>query len=105
MAIEGCAGSTKTTTVAAIREFAVDHAYSVYGFAPTTRAVKALSEAGLPARTVASLLENRLPEPLPSAIWEVKSKRGMLAALTNCPRPACVTAASSARLAKRTLAS
>jgi conjugative relaxase-like TrwC/TraI family protein len=62
-AIEGRAGSTKTTTVAAIREFAEGHGYSVYGFAPTTRAVKALSEAGLPARTVASLLENKLPEP------------------------------------------
>jgi len=62
-AIEGRAGSTKTTTVAAIREFAANHGYSVYGFAPTTRAVKALSEAGLPARTVASLLEKKLPEP------------------------------------------
>jgi len=70
-AIEGRAGSTKTTTVAAIREFAEGHGYSVYGFAPTTRAVKALSEAGLPARTVASLLENKLPEPRQRQLWIV----------------------------------
>ena len=62
-AIEGRAGSAKTTTVAAIREFAEEHGYSVHGFAPTTRAVKALSEAGLPARTVASLIENNLADP------------------------------------------
>jgi ATP-dependent exoDNAse (exonuclease V) alpha subunit len=35
----------------------------VYGFAPTTRAAKALSEAGLTARTVASLLENKFYDP------------------------------------------
>ena len=68
-AIEGRAGSTKTTTVAAIREFAEGHGYSVYGFAPTTRAVNALSEAGVPARTVASLLENRLPELSQRQLW------------------------------------
>ena len=57
--IEGRAGAAKTTTVGAIREFAEDHGYSVYGFAPTTRAVKSLSEAGVSARTVASLLESQ----------------------------------------------
>src|SRR5512146_2134287 len=68
-AIEGRAGSTKTTTVAAIREFAEEHGYSVHGFAPTTRAVKALSEAGLPSRTVASLLENDLSGPSQRQLW------------------------------------
>lgn len=68
-AIEGRAGSTKTTTVAAIREFAEEHGYSVHGFAPTTRAVKALSEAGVPARTVASLLENNLSDPSQRQLW------------------------------------
>jgi conjugative relaxase-like TrwC/TraI family protein len=68
-AIEGRAGSTKTTTVAAIREFAEEHGYSVHGFAPTTRAVKALSEAGLPAHTVASLLENRLRDTNRRQLW------------------------------------
>ncbi len=68
-AIEGRAGSTKTTTVAAIREFAEEHGYSVHGFAPTTRAVKALSEAGLPARTVASPFENKLSDPSRRQLW------------------------------------
>ena len=40
--IEGRAGAAKTTTVGAIREFAEEQGYAVYGFAPTTRAVKAL---------------------------------------------------------------
>jgi hypothetical protein len=57
-AIEGRAGSAKTTTVGAIAEFAREHGYSVQGFAPTTRAVKSLSEAGVNARTVASLVQN-----------------------------------------------
>lgn len=68
-AIEGRAGSTKTTTVAAIREFAEEHGYSVHGYAPTTRAVKALSEAGLPARTVARLFENKLSDPSRRQLW------------------------------------
>ncbi len=46
-AIEGRAGAAKTTTVGAIREFG-GQSYAVHGFAPTTRAVKALSEAGVP---------------------------------------------------------
>ncbi len=35
---------TASTTVGAIREFAKDHGFVVRGFAPTTRAVKALGE-------------------------------------------------------------
>jgi AAA domain/TrwC relaxase/Viral (Superfamily 1) RNA helicase len=58
-AIEGRAGSAKTTTVGAIAELAREHGYSVEGFAPTTRAVRSLSEAGVNARTIASLVENR----------------------------------------------
>jgi hypothetical protein len=42
--IEGRAGSAKTTTVGAIREFAEEHGYAVCGFAPTTRAVMVLRE-------------------------------------------------------------
>jgi ATP-dependent exoDNAse (exonuclease V) alpha subunit len=67
-AIEGRAGTAKTTTVGAIKEFAAERGYLVRGFAPTTRAVKALSEAGLPARTVASLLENPI-EPARKELW------------------------------------
>jgi conjugative relaxase-like TrwC/TraI family protein len=68
-AIEGRAGATKTTTVGAIREFAQEHGYAVHGFAPTTRAVKALSEAGVPARTIASLLESRSRNPQTKQVW------------------------------------
>jgi conjugative relaxase-like TrwC/TraI family protein len=69
--IEGRAGSAKTTTVGAIREFAEEHGYAVRGFAPTTRAVKALSEARVESRTVASLLENKIPEAGRHEVWIV----------------------------------
>jgi ATP-dependent exoDNAse (exonuclease V) alpha subunit len=67
-AIEGRAGSAKTTTVGAIKEFAAEHGYLVRGFAPITHAVKALCEVGLPARTVAGLLENPI-EPARKELW------------------------------------
>jgi hypothetical protein len=70
-AIEGRAGSAKTTTVGAIAEFAREHGYSVQGFAPTTRAVKSLSEAGVNARTVASLEENPSAQPGEWQFWIV----------------------------------
>ena len=70
-AIEGRAGSAKTTTVGAIAEFAREHGYSVQGFAPTTRAVKSLSEAGVNARTVASLVENPSPSAGDKQFWIV----------------------------------
>jgi conjugative relaxase-like TrwC/TraI family protein len=68
-AIEGRAGAAKTTTVGAIRELAEVYGYKVCGFAPTTRAVKALAEAGVAARTVASLIENPLPEAQSKELW------------------------------------
>src|SRR5712692_5431916 len=67
--IEGRAGAAKTTTVGAIREFAEDQGYIVFGFAPTTRAVKSLSEAGISARTVASLLESQSTCPASRQVW------------------------------------
>ena len=70
-AIEGRAGAAKTTTVAAIREFGEGQGYAVRGFAPTTRAVKALSEAGIPATTVASLVESRSTPANEREIWIV----------------------------------
>ena len=69
--IEGRAGAAKTTTVGTIREFAEEKGYAVRGFAPTTRAVKALSEAGIPATTVASLLERRSSRASERGIWIV----------------------------------
>lgn len=69
--IEGRAGAAKTTTVGAIREFAEGRGYAFYGFAPTTRAVKSLSEAGVSARTVASVLEGQSPDRETKQIWIV----------------------------------
>ena len=69
--IEGRAGAAKTTTVGAIREFAENHGYAVSGFAPTTRAVKALSEAGVSASTVASLLESQSARDVSNEVWIV----------------------------------
>ena len=69
--IEGRAGSAKTTTVGAIREFAEEHGYTVRGFAPTTRAVKALAEAGVESRTVASLIENKIADAGRQELWIV----------------------------------
>jgi conjugative relaxase-like TrwC/TraI family protein len=69
--IEGRAGAAKTTTVGAIREFAEQQGYSVQGFAPTTRAVKSLSEAGVSARTVAGLLEAQTQPHDAKQIWIV----------------------------------
>ena len=43
-AIEGLAGTTKTTTVGAIREFAEGRGYTVRGFGMTSGSVKALSQ-------------------------------------------------------------
>jgi len=69
--IEGRAGAAKTTTVGVIREFAEDQGYTVYGFAPTTRAVKSLSEAGVSANTVANLLESQSARDASKKIWIV----------------------------------
>jgi conjugative relaxase-like TrwC/TraI family protein len=67
--IEGRAGAAKTTTVGALNDFAESAGYAVRGFAPTTRAVKALSEAGIRSRTVASLLASPLPDRAPKEVW------------------------------------
>jgi hypothetical protein len=61
VSIEGRAGAAKTTTVGALREFAAARGYRTEGFGPTTGGVRELEEAGVAARTVASLLENRTP--------------------------------------------
>ena len=70
-AIEGRAGAAKTTTVGALNDFAQSAGYAVRGFAPTTRAVKALSEAGIQSRTVASLLASPLPDRAPKELWVI----------------------------------
>jgi conjugative relaxase-like TrwC/TraI family protein len=54
--IQGFAGAGKTTTLAAIRSAAEMHGYRVEGFAPTSRAARQLSEAGIQAGTLQGFL-------------------------------------------------
>jgi conjugative relaxase-like TrwC/TraI family protein len=70
-AIDGRAGAAKTTTVGSIRELAQEQGYFVRGFGPTSGSVKALTEAGVLSRTVASLLENPPPEKHGREFWIV----------------------------------
>jgi conjugative relaxase-like TrwC/TraI family protein len=51
-ALEGIAGSGKTTSLNAIREAAEGEGYKVEGFAPTSRAAQKLAEAGIEAGTL-----------------------------------------------------
>jgi conjugative relaxase-like TrwC/TraI family protein len=68
-AIEGRAGAAKTTTVGAIRELAEQQGYAVQGFAPTTRAVKALSDASVRAQTLAAMLEAPVRDSSHRHLW------------------------------------
>jgi ATP-dependent exoDNAse (exonuclease V) alpha subunit len=52
VALEGRAGTGKTTSLAAIREAAVLAGYEVQGLAPTSRAAKKLAEAGMKTETL-----------------------------------------------------
>ena len=55
-AIQGVAGAGKTTTLSAIRQAIEAQGYKVEGFAPTSRAAKQLTEAGVEAATLQSFL-------------------------------------------------
>ncbi|MGA7565029.1 MAG: MobF family relaxase, partial [Terriglobales bacterium] len=50
--LDGIAGSGKTTTLAVIREGVEAEGYKVEGFAPTSRAVQKLAEAGIETSTL-----------------------------------------------------
>ncbi|WP_158941369.1 MobF family relaxase [Granulicella sp. S190] len=54
--LQGLAGSGKTTTLEAIREGAERNGYAVEGFAPTSRAVGQLRDAGIQADTLQGFL-------------------------------------------------
>ena len=54
--IQGFAGAGKTTTLTAIRAAAESQGYQVEGFAPTSRAVRQLNEAGIEAATLQGFL-------------------------------------------------
>jgi ATP-dependent exoDNAse (exonuclease V) alpha subunit len=51
-ALEGAAGTGKTTALAAVRDAAEREGYQVEGFAPTSRAAHKLAEAGMESSTL-----------------------------------------------------
>ena len=51
-ALEGAAGTGKTTALAAVRDAAEREGYEVQGFAPTSRAAHKLAEAGIESSTL-----------------------------------------------------
>ena len=70
-AIEGFAGTTKTTTVGAIKEFAEAHGWTVYGFGTTTTSANALHDAGIQSQTIAKALIAPLPQKSGYELWIV----------------------------------
>ena len=70
-AIEGLAGSTKTTTVGAIKEFAENHGWSVRGFGQTSGSRNELQDAGIDALTIAKALTSPLPPKTGRELWIV----------------------------------
>lgn len=52
VALDGVAGTGKTTTLAAVRDGAERAGYEVQGFAPTSRAAHQLADAGIPSSTL-----------------------------------------------------
>jgi conjugative relaxase-like TrwC/TraI family protein len=70
-AIEGLAGTTKTTTVGAVKEFAETQGWTVRGFGTTSGSVNALAEAGIESRTIAKALAAPLPAKTGRELWIV----------------------------------
>ncbi len=68
-AIEGLAGTTKTTLVGAVRTFAEDHGWTVRGFGTTSGSVNALTDAGIDSRTVAKTLASPLHPKTGQELW------------------------------------
>jgi ATP-dependent exoDNAse (exonuclease V) alpha subunit len=66
MALEGAAGTGKTTALAAIRDAAEREDYDVKGFAPTSRAAHKLAEAGIESSTLQRHLARREQESPPT---------------------------------------
>jgi conjugative relaxase-like TrwC/TraI family protein len=61
-ALQGYAGTGKTTTLAAVRQAAEGSGYRVEGMAPTSRAAQQLADAGIPSSTLQKhLADTRAP--------------------------------------------
>jgi conjugative relaxase-like TrwC/TraI family protein len=70
-AIEGLAGTAKTSLVGAIKEYAEQQGWKVYGTGTTGGSVEALEEVGLDAKTVAKLRATPLPSRTSHEVWIV----------------------------------
>src|SRR5262249_22393233 len=68
-AIEGLAGTAKTSLVGGISEFAQQRGWTVRGFGTTTTSVEALEQVGIEARTVAKLRAAPLPAKTGREFW------------------------------------
>jgi conjugative relaxase-like TrwC/TraI family protein len=62
-ALEGVAGSGKTTVLGAVRDAAAREGYQVEGMAPTSRAAQKLGESGIPTTTLQQHLVQERPTP------------------------------------------
>lgn len=82
-AIEGLAGTAKTYTVGAIREFAEAQDYAVRGFGMTSGSVGELKKVGLEARTVASLTSNPVPHSNKPQLWFIDESSLLTTRSTN----------------------
>ncbi|HEV8655194.1 MAG TPA: MobF family relaxase, partial [Candidatus Limnocylindria bacterium] len=63
VALEGVAGSGKTTALAAVREVAQRDGYIVEGLAPASRAAQKLADAGIPSTTLQRYLARGQQSP------------------------------------------
>jgi len=71
VAVEGKAGTGKTTTLSYVRERAQEAGWSVRGFAPTTTAAAVLREGGIESTTVAAALKESLSLKREPQLWIV----------------------------------
>jgi hypothetical protein len=77
LGVAGKAGTGKTFTLASVRESAEAAGWRVRGFAPTTGAVKLLSESGIESVTVAAL-QNETPRRAAGRELWIVDEAGML---------------------------
>ncbi len=63
IALQGGAGTGKTTALSVLREAAEKEGYEVRGFAPTTRATKQLAESGIHSETLQKFIRRRPEAP------------------------------------------
>jgi conjugative relaxase-like TrwC/TraI family protein len=70
-AIEGLAGTAKTSLVGSVKELAEQRGWTVHGFSTTSPSVKALTDAGIDSRTIAKALASPLAPKRGHELWIV----------------------------------